>query len=257
MNILRILIVEDEIVIARDLEEQLKSFGYSIVGIAKDSQTAISTFNELKPDLVLMDIILKKSSFDGIQIAEVLNNLRRVPIIYLTGSHSSKIQERAKSTFPANYLIKPCNEEQLSSAIEMAIYNFSQKKEASLTTEPFSKKQEVFPSTDCIFIKDKELFIKIDIDNLLWVKAANTYVEIYTLESHQVLTTSLKSFLQQFPHPKLSKVHRSYAVNLSKVHAFDGGSIYLQRKGVLQRIPVASPFREEVFKHFPKLKTKP
>ena len=71
---LRLLIVEDEIVIARDLEEQLKSFGYNIVGIAKNGKIAIQKFSDLKPDMILMDILLKNSDFDGVELAKIFNN---------------------------------------------------------------------------------------------------------------------------------------------------------------------------------------
>lgn len=254
---LRILIVEDEIVIARDLEEQLKTFGYTIVGIAKNSKVAIRKFSELQPDMILMDIVLKNSDFNGVQLAKIFNNIRRIPIIYLTGSHSSRIYEEAKETSPANYLIKPCNEKQLEAAIELAIYNFSNQKEASLKPQLISNQQKVFSASDYIFIRDKELFIKISIDNLLWVKAANTYVEVFTVEDYLMIATSLKSFLQQFQHPHLQRIHRSYAANLSKVYAFDGGNLYIHRAGKPHRIPVAPNNREAIFKQFPKLKTKP
>jgi len=257
MTPLRILIVEDEIIIARDLEEQLKSFGYNIVGIAKNSEIAIKRFNAFQPDMILMDIVLKKSDFDGVQLAKIFNNLRRVPIIFLTGSHSKRIYERAKETLPANYLIKPCNEQQLQAAIELAIFNFSTQQEPTLQPTAVSNKQKVFPTSEYIFIRDRELFIKISIDNLLWVKAANTYVEVFTQDDHLIIATSLKNFLLQFPHPNLQRIHRSYAANLTKVYAFDGGNLYINRAGKSNRIPVAPNQRETIFKQFPKLKTKP
>ena len=252
---LRLLIVEDEMIIARDLEEQLVSFGYSVVGIAQNSQTAIRLFSTLLPDLVLMDIYLRKSELDGIQLAQIFDTLHPVPIIFLTGVQDPVVYERAITTSPANYLFKPCNEQQLQAAIKLAIYNSL--KNGHIASAPPTLETELFLSNDYIFIREKELFVKLSINDLLWVKAANTYVEIFTEHSQQLLTTSLKSFLQQFPHRQLHRVHRSYAVNLSKVDAFDGGNVYINHQNKKHRIPVASPFREQIFAHFPKLKTRP
>lgn len=257
MPALRILIVEDEILIARDLKEQLKSFGYHIVGIAKNSQVAITAFNRLQPDLVIMDIILEKSEFDGIDLAKIFNNLNPVPIIYLTGAHSKRLQERAKRTRPANYLIKPYNGNQLRAAIELAIYNFSTSKDWSPGAATFYEPLHLYSTRNCIFIRQKELFIKISIENLLWVKAENSYVKLSTEKDALLLSTGLKSFLEQFPHPLLCRVHRSYAANLSKVTAFDGGNIYIPRHDELCKIPVGPQYREYIFRNFPRLKTKP
>lgn len=260
MPSLRILIVEDEILIARDLKEQLKSFGYHIVSIAKNSQVAIAAFNNMQPDLVIMDIILEKSEFDGIELAKIFNNLKPVPIIYLTGAHTKKLQERAKLTRPANYLIKPCNEEQLRASIELAIHNFFGTERINVEGEDkltFFEAKKLYSTRNTVFIRQKELFIKVSIENLLWVKADNSYVKLSTEKDSLLLSTGLKSFLEQFPHPDLHRVHRSYAANLSKVIAFDGGNIYIQRQNQSCRIPVGPQYRENIFRNFYKLKTKP
>ena len=257
MASLTILIVEDEIVIARDIQEQLQGFGYENVTIAKNSQIAITAFNELQPDLVLMDIILKNSELDGIQIAHVFNSLKKIPIIYLTSSDNPKVYERAKVTAPANFLFKPCNEKQLNAAINLAIHNFSNQKEAiPQQTAIESHDQELFLGKDCIFIRDRDLFIKIDFENILWVEAANAYVEIHTPTDKHLVTGNLKNFLAQINYKSIQRVHRSFAVNLPKVQAFDGGNLYIKKNDKDHRIPVAPKSRDSIFSLFPKLRTR-
>ncbi len=257
MSRLRILIVEDEIIIARDIEEQLKSFGYQVTAIAKNSKTAIAAFNQEQPDLVLMDIILNNSEFDGIQIAQIFNNLKRVPIIYLTSSDSQKLYERAKTTVPINYLYKPCNEKQLKAAVELAFQNFSSQQDSSLySVQSQAQPQSLFANQNCIFIRDKERFIKINVEDILWVEAANAYVNVHTSNEKFLTTGNLKNFLIQVHHPALERVHRSFAANLSKIHAFDGGNLYIKKQEKDHRIPVAPKSRDEIFSRFLKLKTR-
>jgi CheY-like chemotaxis protein len=124
MDNLKILIVEDERLTAMDIQEQLLEFGYADTFIAGDSSTAIQLFTSQAIDFILMDIQLNGSSIDGIALVEIFNNIRKVPVIYLTSHDEEATIQRAKKTKPINYLLKDYIKQQLNIAIDIAIDAF-------------------------------------------------------------------------------------------------------------------------------------
>lgn len=119
----RILIVEDEQIIAINLRESLESLGYVVPAIAATAEKAIERATELRPNLVLMDIRLK-GAMDGIQAAEQIWNTLQIPVIYVTGHSDQSTLERAKVTAPFGYLLKPIKEKEIYVAIETALQRY-------------------------------------------------------------------------------------------------------------------------------------
>ena len=117
----RILVVEDEVIVSADLQDQLIKLGYQVAGSAVAGEEAITKANDLKPDLVLMDIMLK-GQMDGIEAAKQIRDHLRVPVIFLTANSNDSILERAKISEPFGYLLKPFDQRSLKSNIEMALY---------------------------------------------------------------------------------------------------------------------------------------
>jgi CheY-like chemotaxis protein len=116
-----IFIVEDEAIVANDIKETLKSLGYDVPGIAKSGEIALEKVKELQPDLVLMDIHLA-GKLDGVETAGTIHVLYGIPVIYLTAYADKALLDRAKVTEPYGYVIKPYDERELHSVIEMALY---------------------------------------------------------------------------------------------------------------------------------------
>ena len=108
----KIIIVEDEIIIALDLKLRLENLGYVVLNIAFNGEDAIKLTGETNPDLVLMDIQLN-GEMDGITVANQIRNLHNVPFIYLTGSHDNSLLERAKQTDPIGFISKPFDETEI------------------------------------------------------------------------------------------------------------------------------------------------
>src|SRR5882724_2934649 len=121
MDRCRILIVDDEIIIARELEERLKQLGYEVVGIAASGREATALALEARPDLVLMDIVLQ-GEMDGIQAAAEIRATLGIPVIYVTAYTDRKTLDRARVTEPFAYIVKPFSEGELHANIEMARY---------------------------------------------------------------------------------------------------------------------------------------
>jgi len=117
----RILIVEDEGIIAKDIQNTLNRSGYSVVGIASSGEEAIKKAMEIHPDLVLMDIVLK-GAMDGVEAAEHIRDHFDIPVVYLTAYSDDTTLQRAKITEPFGYILKPFQEKELYTTIEMAIY---------------------------------------------------------------------------------------------------------------------------------------
>lgn len=121
MTATRILIVEDEILVARDLEQQLTALGYQAVGIAATGARALQLVAESQPHLILMDIRLQ-GALDGIATAEQIRQRHLLPVIYLTAHADSATAARARVSEPFGYILKPFEERELRTIIEMALY---------------------------------------------------------------------------------------------------------------------------------------
>lgn len=117
----RLLIVEDEKIIALDLQRRLEKYGYDVVSLSDDGEQAVALAEEHKPDLVLMDIMLN-GTFDGIQAAEAIYTSLQIPIIFLTAYADQRTIERSKAAQPFGYVLKPFKERELYSTIDIALY---------------------------------------------------------------------------------------------------------------------------------------
>ncbi|MDO9035215.1 MAG: response regulator, partial [Methanoregula sp.] len=117
----RILIVEDERIVADDIKDTLLSFGYDVIDIVKRGEDAVERARDLRPDLILMDIHLA-GTMNGIQAAEQIRRFADIPVIYLTAFADAQLLESAKLTHPYGYILKPYAEREVVAAIEIALY---------------------------------------------------------------------------------------------------------------------------------------
>lgn len=116
-----VLIVEDEPVIATDIEMTLTGDDYTVIGIAYTSTKALDLLHRFRPDMVLLDVAIKGDN-DGIDIASIINDKYKIPFIYITSFSDKETLERAKATLPYGYIVKPFKDRDIISAIEMAVY---------------------------------------------------------------------------------------------------------------------------------------
>jgi len=118
----KILIVEDEPIIAKDIEYYLQKLGYFIVGTAHDSESALDMLASRQPDLVLLDINIEGIK-DGIEIATVINEKYQLPFLFLTSYSDESTLSRAKDTRPYGYIVKPFDEKDLKTSVAIALAN--------------------------------------------------------------------------------------------------------------------------------------
>jgi len=117
----RILIIEDEAIVAADLQDRLEQLGYEVIGTASNGVDALRLLAHDTPDLVLSDIMIQ-GDLDGTQVAIKIRDLYRLPVIFLTAYSSESVVARAKAAGPFGYLLKPFEERELQISIEMALY---------------------------------------------------------------------------------------------------------------------------------------
>lgn len=143
----KILIVEDEMIVAEEMADALRLLGYQVPAILPSGEQAIEIVSELQPDLVLMDINLQ-GDVDGIEAAETIRDSFQTPVVFLTAYADPKTLERAKATEPFGYLIKPFEERELQTTIEIAL----RRNEAETATRNALEKERELSALKTSFI---------------------------------------------------------------------------------------------------------
>ena len=133
----RVLIVEDEKIIALDLQRRLERFGYTICGTCSEGVDAIEKAKLHKPDIILMDIMLN-GPMDGIEAAKIIKQELRIPVVFLTAYVDDRTIERAKTAEPYGYILKPFKERELYTAIDIALYKFNSEQQIKRQERLFS-----------------------------------------------------------------------------------------------------------------------
>jgi len=247
MQKVKILIVEDEFIVAEDLSERLERSGYDVCDIADNSIEALEIFQEQMPDITLMDINLRGKQ-DGIETALQIQEIKQTPIIFLTALSDKPTVERAKEANPSAYIIKPFNERELNVAIELALHNFSRVKAEAVVPET----EHEFPENthyvlkERIFVKINSRFEKIILQDILWIEADGNYSTIVTKDHKFVLVSNLSGLEEKIEHPLFLRVHRSYIVNLQRIDSFEENRLFIQEK----EIPISKSNRAEFIRRF-------
>ena len=246
----KIMIVEDETIVALDLSMRLQKEGYEVVGIAASSDDALALFNEHTPDLVLMDINIKGKK-DGIETAAALKKIQEVPLIFLTAFSQSEYINRAKAVNPSAYLVKPFNNDSLHTSIQIAIHNFAvlgkptDPPPATEVKEDGSKETLLF-FNNYFFVKHNYRFNKFSIDELLFAESDNNYIKLVTTNKKIALRISLQYLADKFNHPALVRVHRGFIVIIKNIDSFNEEEIIIGP----HQIPIGRNYKDDFLKSF-------
>src|SRR5882757_7687373 len=160
MSKTNILVVEDESIVSKDIQNSLKKLGYNVVGACNKGEDAIDAAREKRPDLVLMDIMLKGEK-SGIEAADVIRSEMNIPIIFLTAYADESTLSKAKVTEPYGYILKPFKEIDLHTAIEMAIYKHEKETDLRKERDFLYSIVENKGSKDLIFVKSNSQLKKV------------------------------------------------------------------------------------------------
>ena len=220
---MRILIVEDDMIIAANLSLQLTNLGYEITGIESRGEEAIGHVRTNAPDLLLMDVHLK-GSLSGIATVKAIQEFCDIPVIYVTANSNEATFNEAKETHPKAFISKPFNKLELQRNIELVVAQSVEKTQKS----KFSVGVEVLG--DRIFVRHQGKMEKLLLDDIQFIEADRNYSTIVTDVGRFTLTSTLKTMEEKLPKSHLVRVHRSYIVNISKLDVVADHHLEIGRK---------------------------
>lgn len=201
MKNFKILIVEDEVLIAEDLSDLLRSFGISEIDMAHDKPTALNKIEVFQPDLILLDIRME-SELTGIQIAEIINAQYKKPFIFITAHSDLQMLQTILKTIPAGYITKPIKKTDLYANVLLV----SEKLKLQRPKQ--------------IMIKDGTKNVLIDFNDLLYIESEGNYIVIHTTHKKHALRQNMDSIMAQLDNDIFYRVQRSYVVNIKKVSSY-------------------------------------
>ena len=242
---MHILVVEDEPILAMDLSDSLEEEGYCVVGVVTNGHKALDLFRSQPVDLVLCDIMIK-GEWDGIETVRQLTAERPVPVIYLTALTDADTLERAKQTYPAAYLNKPYQLSSLRTAIELAIHNATMRSLPAPTERDSNSRETLLQINNYLYIKQNYQFTRINMNDLLYLEADNTYTKLVTTGRKYILRLTLSSILERISQPWLVRIHRSYAININAVESFNDVEVSIGP----QLLPLSRSCKDDFMRHF-------
>ena len=226
MNRVKIAVVEDEIIIADNICESLESLGYNVLEPAITYTEGKELIDNERPDIVILDIHLSGKK-DGVDLALYIRDNYDIPFIFLTAHADKATVERAKISNPPAYLVKPFTKEELYSSIEVTLFNHQQNQ--------YQKSSE----KHSVFIKQKNYFLKLKFDDILFLKSDHVYIEILTLQNDKYVVRESLSDFETKLNDDFVRIHRSYIVNSKYIDLVEINSIKVQTHS----LPLAKQYR--------------
>ncbi|NOT37241.1 MAG: response regulator [Saprospiraceae bacterium] len=247
MESIQVLIVEDELIIAADIQARLNDMGYITLGPIRSGEKVLEfLMKESLPDIIIMDIMLE-GKLDGIETAKQIGLAHKIPIIFLTGNEDELTFTRAKTVDPQAFLSKPFKSTDLQHAIELAIKNSSEG--FSPTTDSMSE-ENTYLLSDRVFIKMKNKMIRLFLNEILWVEADDYYCKIHTKDKEILVGETLKKFYKVLSDmPQWMRIHRSYIVNLNHIEEIDISHVLINNV----KVPINKASRDELLDGLVKL----
>jgi DNA-binding LytR/AlgR family response regulator len=240
---IKILVVEDEMIIGAKISMQLTGLGYEVTGILPRGEEAILHVEENKPDIVLLDINLK-GKMDGIETATQIQQRNNIPIIYLTANSDEATFNRAKHTKPAAFISKPFKQLDLQRAIELTISRMGGNETDSGAEAATNGEERPAILSDRIFIRHKEKMVKIMLADILYLEADRNYSRIFTKEKEHLLSVTLKTIEEKLSIQQFMRIHRSYLINIAHVDEVAESHVMIAQKA----IPMGTGMREQLLK---------
>lgn len=242
---INILIVEDESIVSKDIQQSLKKLGYNVVGAAATGENAVELAKEKKPDLVLMDIMLK-GKMNGIEAAEIIRKECKIPIIYLTAYADESTLSKAKVTEPYGYIIKPFKEIDIHTSIEMALYKHGKETEMRKERDFLYSLVEGKEQKGVVFVKSNSRLVRVETKDIFFVEALKDYVIINTKTAKYTIHSTMKDMVKKLPSNEFIRVHRSFIVRLDKISTIELPNLILKESG--KQIPIGGSYKDDLFK---------
>lgn len=233
MHQAKILIVEDEVLIAEDLKDTLIGFGIhqDQIKMAHDKNTAMWLIEEFKPEIVLLDIRMERET-DGLEIGKSLKGNTDISYIYITAHSDVAMVQKIIETEPSGYITKPIKKSDLYAGINLAISRKSASTERKM-----------------LKVKDGYSHVLIPQDEILYLESDGNYVHVIAENKKVLIRQSLDSLITELDPKLFFKVHRSYVINISKLIKYSKKEVCLAQI----TLPVSRNIADE-FEKFMQLK---
>jgi DNA-binding LytR/AlgR family response regulator len=244
-----VLILENNHIIAEQLAIHLEGFGYVVAGQFASGEEVLEFLKETSVDLLIADIDLN-GELDGIETVAKIESEVKFPVIYLTKHHDDKTFNRASTTFPSAFMVKPYNVRDLSIAIKLALRTAAHRVAGQHNESEQIDDDDIFTLEDRIFIKDKKIYHRIFFADVLFLKADGSYTEIHSVHTKITVSSNLNKIEKHFPSNQFMRLHRSFVVNIDKIEQIEG-HVVLIAETEIQISPVR---KEELFQRLKILK---
>lgn len=202
---MKILIVEDELITAYRLQNELEAAGHEVTALAKSLNEATISVRKNPPDLAIIDLSLGEKELHGTEISEILSALHPMPYLYLTGYKDSETLSKVIKTAPYAYILKPYQPEELITQVQLAYQRFAEQQATVIGKIEESE----------FYIRTPKGFNRIPYDQLLFVEAdgSSSKIHIANQKHPLVIGTNLGNIAPHFQHRDLLKISKSLIVN--------------------------------------------
>lgn len=219
---MKILIAEDDVLISEELASLLKELNYTITSIAWDFESASKALKQEVPDLAILDINMNGKQ-DGFKIAGLIKEKYSIPFLFLTSYSDKSTVSEAAFHLPSAYLVKPFSKETIFSTMEMI--------RIKLQNEKYE-----------ITLKVNSENRTIDLNQILYLKADDVYLEVHLKNERILIRKGLSKFLEEQNVNFLKQVHRSFAININQVKQYTNSEIIFENI----KIPISRSNKEKV-----------
>lgn len=221
MKTLKILIIEDEVLIAEDLKDLLLTFEIPKVEMAHSLSSGLDKLISFKPDIALLDVRME-GELDGLKIAEYINSDVKIPFIFITSHSDLETIKKIIELKPSGYITKPFKRSDIFASL-------------NLVAGFLTKRNKVL-------IKDGHKTIIFDWDEINYIEGEGNYINVFAGSRKVVARQSMDSIIEQLDREIYFKIHRSYIVNLNKILKFNRKEVSIGNV----TIPISRNVQEEL-----------
>lgn len=236
-----VLIVEDEVIIAKDMSLTLTKLGYSVAGHCISGEEAILMAEEKQPDIIVMDIMLK-GEMTGIDAAKEICGKYNIPVVFITAYSDEDTIRKTNTSAPFGYIVKPFKANDLRATIETALNRFNTEQTLKMENEMLYGLAKQDGKKDILFIKTDSRLIKLRIKDILYIEALKDYVNIFTVDNKHIVRSTMKGIQDKLPADRFVRIHRSFIVAVDKVSSIDHTKVILENDNT---VPLGGLYKEE------------
>ncbi len=208
MKAIKILVVEDEELIAELIKDYLIGFGFTQVFLAYSKNMAEQALEHISPDLVLLDLHLQGPR-DGLEIAAQIDQKQGPPYIFITANANLQVVQQATQTTTSGYITKPIKKADLFAAVQLAL------------------KAKLKPEEAYLLVKESNQTFRIKVDDILYIESNSNYIYIFTKTKKITTRNSLEWIETQLSKSWFLRIHRSFIVNLNAIESINPKSVFI------------------------------